>query len=111
GNPGAAADPNSLAGKLLRIDAQGKAAQGNPTAGSAVTASGLTSPGGVCLPHDGSSTWITDQAGGADQLYRVGAGKSLGAPAWSWPDKPGVGGCAVFSNMVMVATSHHAGLQ
>ena len=38
GNPNAAADPNSLAGKVLRIDTSGKAAAGNPNGALAVAA-------------------------------------------------------------------------
>lgn len=111
GNPAAAADPNSLAGKVLRIDAAGQPAKGNPTAGSAVLASGLRSPGGLCVSGDGSQTWVTDAAASADLLYRVEAGKPLTNPAWTWPDKPGVAGCASLTNMMWVATSNTPGTQ
>ncbi len=103
GNPALAADPNSPAGKVLRIDGAGQPARGNPTAGSRVLASGLKSPGGLCVSGDGTKTWVTDVGASADLLYRVEAGKALGDPAWSWPDRPGVGGCASFTDMVMVA--------
>ncbi|AHI00787.1 PQQ-dependent sugar dehydrogenase [Kutzneria viridogrisea] len=111
GDPGAAADPNSLAGKLLRIDGAGKPAAGNPNPDSAVIASGLSAPGGVCTTLDGGTTWVTDQTGTGDQLYKVSPGKPVGAPAWTWPDKPGVAGCAAFSSMIMVATTHRPGVQ
>jgi glucose/arabinose dehydrogenase len=110
GSPAAAADPNSLAGKVLRIDGTGQPAAGNPTAGSRVVASGLKSPGGLCVSGDGSKTWVTDAGATADLLYRVQPGQALGDPAWSWPERPGVGGCASFSNMVSVTTSATAGL-
>lgn len=110
GNPAAASDPNSLAGKVLRIDGLGKPAVGNPTAGSAVLAAGLTAPGGLCSSLDGSSAWVTDRSDSADQLYKITAGQ-LTTPAWSWPDKPGVSGCAAFSNEVLVSTVHKTGLQ
>ncbi len=110
GNPAAAADPNSLAGKVLRIDGTGQPARGNPTAGSRVLASGLKSPGGLCVSGDGTKTWVTDAGASADLLYRVEAGKPLGDPAWSWSDRPGIGGCASFSTMVSLATANVPGM-
>ncbi|WP_447003908.1 PQQ-dependent sugar dehydrogenase [Saccharothrix isguenensis] len=110
GNPASAADPGSLAGKVLRIDGTGQPARGNPTPGSRVLASGLKSPGGLCVSGDGTRTWVTDAGASADLLYRVEPGKALGEPAWSWPDRPGVGGCASFSNMVSLATGNVPGM-
>jgi glucose/arabinose dehydrogenase len=112
GNPAAAADPNSLAGKVLRIDGLGKPAAGNPNPGSAVVAAGLQDPGGMCTAADGSAAWVTDQTDSADQLYRITPGQpQLGSPAWSWPDKPGVAGCAAFTDEISVSTLHKPGLQ
>ncbi|RZQ64529.1 PQQ-dependent sugar dehydrogenase [Amycolatopsis suaedae] len=111
GNPGAAADPNSMAGKVLRIDAAGKPAAGNPTAGSAVLSSGLRSPGGLCANADGSRIWVTDRAPDKDLLYRVTPGRPLAVPAWTWADRPGVAGCVDWGNVVSVAASVAANLQ
>ena len=111
GNPAAATDPNSLAGKVLRIDTAGKAAQGNPTADSAVFASGLHAPGGLCGSADGSRLWVTDRTGDKDLIYRLQPGKPLTVPAWTWPDKPGVAGCADFANYLAVTTSIAGNLQ
>ncbi|MBM7813291.1 PQQ-dependent sugar dehydrogenase [Saccharothrix algeriensis] len=109
GDPASAADPASLAGKVLRIDGSGQPARGNPTEGSRVLASGLRSPGGLCVSGDGSKTWVTDAGAAGDLLYRVEAGRPLGDPAWSWPDKPGVSGCAALSNAVWLGTSRAPG--
>ncbi|WP_409187084.1 PQQ-dependent sugar dehydrogenase [Amycolatopsis sp. VS8301801F10] len=97
GNPAAAADPNSLAGKVLRIDVSGKPAAGNPKPGSAVYASGLHSPGGICRSSDGKRAWVTDHpANGPDAVYRLQSGQPLSTPAWTWQDKPSLGGCVDF---------------
>ncbi|MBV9846446.1 MAG: PQQ-dependent sugar dehydrogenase [Kutzneria sp.] len=112
GDPAAASDPKSLAGKVLRIDGLGKPAPGNPDPTSVVIASGLSSPAGLCGQSEGAASWwVTDQAAAADQLYKVTFGQPVGTPAWSWPDRPGVAGCAAFTDQILVATAHRAGLQ
>lgn len=111
GTPAAAADPNSLAGKVLRVNTSGKPAEGNPDKTSAVIASGAHSPGGVCSSMDGSRLWFTDRDATRDVLYRFEPGKPLGAPAWTWPDRPGVAGCISGDDGVGVAMSTAANLQ
>ncbi|MGW4489024.1 PQQ-dependent sugar dehydrogenase [Amycolatopsis sp. NPDC004368] len=112
GNPASAADPKSLAGKVLRIDTSGSPAAGNPTAGSAVFASGLHAPGGLCTSADGKRVWVTDQTAGPDALYRVQAGQPLATPAWTWQDKPGLRGCADFTDLNgLLAIASSTGLQ
>jgi hypothetical protein len=110
GNPALAADPKSLAGKLLRIDVAGKPVKDNPDPSSPVIAAGFSTPGGVCLGIDGRP-WVTDRTATRDVVYRVAPGKPLGNPAWTWPDKPGVAGCVVVSTQLMVATSTAGNLQ
>jgi glucose/arabinose dehydrogenase len=105
GNPSAASDTRSLAGKVLRFDPIGQPAQGNPAPASLVVASGLRSPGGICASVDGSRMWVTDRAATRDVLYLLEFGKQLSAPAWTWPDRPGVAGCASSSDGVMVVMS------
>ncbi|MGH3948051.1 MAG: PQQ-dependent sugar dehydrogenase [Pseudonocardiaceae bacterium] len=111
GDPGAAADPKSLAGKVLRIDGTGEPAPGNPTAGSPIIASGLHSPGGLCTAPDGSRSWVTDRGRDSGALYRLEPGEPLGTPAWRWEDKPGIAGCVDWSDMVGVAMSTAGNMQ
>jgi glucose/arabinose dehydrogenase len=110
GNPTLARNPASLAGKVLRIDAAGQPAPDNPTP-NRVVASGLYSPGGVCGSMDGSRLWVTDHAPTADVLYQLEPGRPLGEPAWSWPDRPGVAGCASTPEAVWVVTAGDGNLQ
>lgn len=112
GNAGSvefAADPASLAGKVLRIDGFGKPAPDNPDASSPVVASGLTEPGGLCGSPD-AGYWVTDQSGPQDSLYRVQPGQPLGAPAWIWPDRPGIAGCAANQAVVVAALTNASAL-
>ncbi|HEY2723780.1 MAG TPA: PQQ-dependent sugar dehydrogenase [Pseudonocardiaceae bacterium] len=102
GDPAAADDPNSLAGKLLRIDPSGRPAAGNPS-GSKVLAGGLHSPGGLCTDPFSGELWVTDRAADRDALYRVTPGHPIGSPAWSWPNRPGAAGCVVMQGRIQVA--------
>jgi glucose/arabinose dehydrogenase len=111
GNPAAANDPASLAGKVLRVDVRGAPAIGDPTGGSPIVASGLTDPGGLCASQDGTQAWVTDQRPTQDVLYRLRMGAGLGQPAWTWPDRPGVAGCAAFGRSIMIAMSTAADVQ
>ncbi|WP_067544643.1 PQQ-dependent sugar dehydrogenase [Nocardia crassostreae] len=95
GNPAAAEDPNSLAGKLLRVD--------NPAPNSprpTVLISGIGVAGDVCVSSD--SVWVTDRTAVEDRLQRVAPDGAV-TKAWSWPDHPGVAGCAAATDGVAIA--------
>jgi glucose/arabinose dehydrogenase len=100
GSAGSAPDAASLAGKLLRIDTLGRPAAGNPNPASPIYSSGLQAPAGVCT--QGGTVWVTDRTSSRDVLYRAGPG-ALGDPAWSWPGRPGVGGCVAQPGLLLVA--------
>lgn len=99
GNPGSANDPGSLAGKLLQIDDPGPG-HANPK----VVASGVGGAGGVCSDHQ-DSVWFTDRTATQDRLQRLDSKSGAVATAWTWPDKPGAGGCAAATDGVAVAMS------
>lgn len=102
GNPAAAADPSSLAGKLLRVSSIAPAPVGSkppPT----VVLSGIGTAGDVCAGPNGA-VWVTDRTVLEDRLQRVGAEGGVGSgPVWTWPDHPGVAGCAAGSGAVAVS--------
>ena len=91
-----------LAGAVLRIDTLGHSARGNPDPASPVLSRGITAPGGVCVDPMTRTVWVTDRSGPRDVLHRVRPG-TLGPPAWSWPDAPGVAGCAVLPGTLAIA--------
>ncbi|RJO74998.1 oxidoreductase [Nocardia panacis] len=99
GNPGGAASAGSLAGKLLRVN--------SPAPGAAapeVALSGIGIAGDICRdPKNG--IWITDRTPAADRLQHMDSDGTV-STAWTWPDRPGVGGCAAGPDGVMVALSN-----
>ncbi|MEV0946202.1 PQQ-dependent sugar dehydrogenase [Rhodococcus sp. NPDC049939] len=109
GNPAAAADPASLAGKLLKVTALSPAsisAQPRPQ----VMLSGIGTAGGVCV-DPGVAVWVTDRTPLDDRLQRVGAdGSASSSPAWTWPERPGVGGCVAAGDVVAVSLSTGEGM-
>lgn len=53
---------------------------------------------------------MTDRLGGQDALFRLELGEPLGAPSWTWSDRPGVAGCAADPTTVVVALRDAAAL-
>jgi glucose/arabinose dehydrogenase len=101
GNPAAAEDPQSLAGKVLRIDTFGRPAPGNPSR-SEVLVSGLHAPGGLCIDPLTDELWITDRQPSRDVLRRTSPGRPLGLASWTWPGGSGAAGCVVMLGRIQV---------
>ncbi len=97
GNPGLAQDPDSLAGKILRITTDGTPAPGNPDPDSPVWSSGHRNVQGLAWDDEGrlwasefgASTW--------DELNLIEKGGNYG-----WPEVEGSGGGARFIDPQLV---------
>ncbi len=105
GSAAAAADPTSLAGKVLRASDIGKPAADNPDPRSFVYARGVRDVTGLCVdPDDGHRTVVT--AGPTGHAFTVTAGGSYVDPTGALPASArGVGGCALAGGRIYVATS------
>jgi glucose/arabinose dehydrogenase len=97
GNPGQASDPGSLAGKLIRIEQPTTVNQAPPT----TALSGIGGAGGLCIDAADGSQYVTDRTPTGDRLQRI-TKDSVVSNVWSWPDKPGIGGCVVTDGTVLV---------
>jgi glucose/arabinose dehydrogenase len=97
GDPAAAADPASLAGKVLRIEQPTTVNQAPQT--TALT--GMGAGGAMCIDPSDASLYITDRTPTADRLQRITKDSKV-STVWTWPDRPGVAGCAALDGTVLV---------
>ncbi len=87
GDPTLAQDPDSLAGKILRITADGDPAPGNPTPGSPVWSLGHRNVQGLAWDDEGR-LWASEFGDAQwDELNLVEKGGNYG-----WPEVEGAGG-------------------
>lgn len=87
GEPELAQDPESLAGKVLRINADGSVPADNPTPGSAVYSSGHRNIQGLAFDDQGR-LWASEfGASDVDELNLIEPGGNYG-----WPVYEGAGG-------------------
>ena len=96
GDPAAAKNPGSLAGKIFSI---------NPTVDSPrpdIRASGLGSNVALCpSPGADGQLYVADSGAAGDRLSLVGP-KNL-QTLWTWADRPGVTGCATGTGSISVS--------
>ena len=97
GNPAQSQDPNSMAGKLLRIEQPTTIDQAPQT----TALSGIGSAGGLCTDAADGSLYVTDRTPTGDRLQRITKDSQV-STVWTWPDKPGIAGCAVSEGTVLV---------
>lgn len=97
GDPALAADPGSLAGKLLRIEQPTTVNQAPTTTALA----GLGAGGDVCKDPSDDSLYVTDRTPTGDRLQRITKDSQV-STVWTWPDRPGVAGCAAMDGTVLV---------
>jgi glucose/arabinose dehydrogenase len=97
GNPAQSTDPNSMAGKLLRIEQPTTIDQAPQT----TALSGIGTAGGLCSDGADGSLYVTDRTPTGDRLQRITKDSKV-STVWTWPDKPGIAGCAVSEGTVLV---------
>jgi glucose/arabinose dehydrogenase len=116
GRPRLAADPKSLAGKVLRLTDIGQPAPGNPAPASPVFTSGHRVVDGLCLIADPNQLVEVEAHGsaGPDEVNVLTGGDSYGwptsTPSSQYPiatmtsAQRGPGGCAVLDDQLYVTS-------
>ncbi|SDS51073.1 PQQ-dependent sugar dehydrogenase [Agrococcus carbonis] len=95
GDPSAAQDRDSLAGKILRLEPDGAIPADNPFPGSPVYTLGHRNPQGLAWDDDGTM-WATEFGQDTwDELNRIDAGANYG-----WPEVEGAAGSTGFADPV-----------
>lgn len=102
GDPAAAKDPASLAGKLLRLTALTAGAQASEPPPQQIS-SGFGAAGGLCVDRSSGAAWVTDRGATQDRLQRVSPDGAAVSTVWTWPDRPGVAGCGASGDLVAIA--------
>jgi len=107
-----AADPTSLAGKVLRIDGIGHVAPGNPKAGSPVFARGYRTVDGLCSSDAVGTIYETEAPAeinslepGADYGWPTPNAQSVAPVATLPAAHRGAAGCAIQQGTLFLATT------
>jgi len=86
GQPVLASNPESLAGKILRINPDGSIPADNPFAGSPVYAYGFKDVLGLAWHPQTKELYASEQRNGEDELDLIKAGANYGWPLLECPD-------------------------
>jgi hypothetical protein len=70
-----------------------------------VLSTGVSDPAGLCVDDTTALAWVPDRTDDGDSLHLVLPGP-LPVPAWRWPDRPGVAGCAAHDGVVTIAQTY-----
>jgi glucose/arabinose dehydrogenase len=97
GSPAQGSDSATLAGKVLRIEQPTTVNQAPLT----TALNGIGAGGGMCIDPSDGSLYITDRTPTADRLQRITKDSQVDL-VWTWPDRPGVAGCAALDGTVLV---------
>ncbi|KAA0113473.1 sorbosone dehydrogenase family protein [Mycolicibacterium sp. P9-22] len=97
GNPAQAGDPASMAGKVLRIEQPTTVDQAPQT----TALSGMGAGGSMCVDPSDGALYVTDRTPTADRVQRITKDSNV-STVWTWPDRPGVAGCAALDGTVLV---------
>lgn len=99
GDPAAAANPASLAGKVLAIDSPTAVSPARPRQ----IATGVGSRASLCQEPSGGPVFVAERGADSDVLRAVTPGGGAPSVVWTWPAKPGLDGCAVTGSNVYVS--------
>lgn len=103
GVPGAAQDPGSLAGKILRLTPDGDPAPGNPVDGSPVWSLGHRNVQGLGWTDDGRMVAAEFGQNTFDELNLIEPGANYG-----WPEVEGTGGDPAFVDPLVTWSTDEA---
>ena len=114
GQPAAASDPASLAGKVLRVTDVGAPAPGNPNPSSPIFTSGHHEVNGLCMDPDSGAMFEVESRPSGDEVNLLTPGATFGWPTHGNTDRVPLrtlptadrspGGCAVQSGQLYVTS-------
>ncbi|GAA4401463.1 sorbosone dehydrogenase family protein [Tsukamurella soli] len=99
GDPAAAQNPASLAGKVFAIDSPGTITPAHPR----ILMSGVGSRASLCRDPDGGPLFVAEQGADRDILRAVSLTGDAPSVVWTWPDRPGLQGCAVAGQTIALS--------